>query len=245
LGLAGQTLVFGGSTGDLTAFSLKDGRRLWKTALGEKTKMFCPAPEGVVVVMTADTAFHPIRLADGMATEAPIEIPCQPLPSDRRQGDPTVRRESASSSGKGYGELDPNSKLTLRQGGLSVILGTREKGTRVPMVGALSPGGQLLWSSVVPATNPLQAQERWPEHATLTSDRVYVIYQTKEPQQPPRLVAFELGAGNRLWEAPLPTDAPIESVQASATHVFVSAWSTLSAFNPATGKLLYLIGDSD
>jgi outer membrane protein assembly factor BamB len=119
-------------------------------------------------------------------------------------------------------------------------MGKREKGTQVPMVAVVNDG-KLLWKSDVPAERPLDVSPSTPP-VTLTADRVYALYKYQEFKELPRLTAFDLRTGKRLWDRELDEPTGIHEIRVSSTHVFATSWYQLEAFDPQTGESLYTVG---
>lgn len=147
--------------------------------------------------------------------------------------------------------------------GITIGLGHKHPGSRIPMLAAYRwpiqddpaklsqrqrllkrarggpmPAGepQLLWQTLVPAIDPLTADEDDPEpHSVDFSDEVVVVaYETKKTHIF-HLTAFSLDTGTRKWDIALPGDRPMGGVIVSPTHAVVSRWGSVMAFELGTG----------
>jgi outer membrane protein assembly factor BamB len=249
-GLAHGAVVVGLGPGELAGLSATDGSVTWRIRLSEKVKSICAGDRGgTVVVETADEKMSRIRTSDG-GVEGVIEAgDCQPLPNDGRSAD-GPRRSKVSWGGRGRHRMpDDLEGITAREAlfdpesDVAIALGTRSHGTRVPMVARYLPGsGELLWSTLVPASDPLSVTERAPEDNLVAVDgeAVAVVYNV-EFAHGYRLTCFAASDGRRMWDIELPGDSPMSAVRLSPSHVFVSRWSGLHAFDRATGKPAYTI----
>jgi hypothetical protein len=129
-------------------------------------------------------------------------------------------------------------------GGLLVI-GSRQPGTRVPMVGFMK-GGKLAWSSEVPARDPLEAREGAPDDVTLGGAHLFVGYEQQSGDKPASVTAFDVASGSRRWTAALPEKLRnIGKLVAGSDVVFVSAGDNMVALGASDGKQRFAIGDGD
>jgi outer membrane protein assembly factor BamB len=239
--IVGRTVLFGGAQGELQAFSLQDGKRLWRIPLGEKTDRICRDQEGMVTVKTIDGALHRVRLADGTSVkDGEPPSGCDALPHDRRDGDPALTRTRGRHPRiKG---MQFHGAWQLGTDGPVVVTGTREKGTRVPMVAVLTTGSEPAWKSEVPGEDRLRVRETAPELIAIDRERLYILYRQDNIQKPLRLTVFQMSDGRRLWESTLQTTMPTSAIQTTGDRLLVSSWGRLDAYQPADGKLLYTIG---
>jgi outer membrane protein assembly factor BamB len=216
LGLADDALLFASAAGELRAFSVRDGKKLWTSSL--------PAPSA--------------HAPHGKEKEVD---PCIRLASDDGGGgDPGTEVHS------GGRELTVEGmsirSVLQRPGGPRVALGTRDRGTSVPMIAAVFDGDPSRnWKSDLAGTRPLETGPFAPEHAALTVSHAFTDYAYSDISKPHTLVCFDLG-GHRQWETPLPGRDPIGSIQATDQRVFVSQWGRLTAYDASTGKTVFSLG---
>jgi hypothetical protein len=257
LGLADDALLFALPNGEMRAFGVHDGKKRWTSSLPEKAAGFCKGDRaGDVRVRLADQRGVQVRLSDGQATGAPTPAPtathaargkdkesdgCAHLASDDgRNGDPAYEVRSAGSY-----EL-PVEGMTLRAivqraGGPKIALGTREKGTSVPMIAAVFEDTSRNWKSDLASTRPLETGPFAPELGAVTSSRAFTEYGYTDVLKPHSLVCFDLG-GHRQWEVALPIRAPLNAIQATDQRVFVSQVGRLSVYDASTGQAVFSIG---
>jgi outer membrane protein assembly factor BamB len=259
LGLADDTLLFASSAGELRAFSARDGKKLWTSSLPEKPAGYCRGDRpGEVRVRLVDQRFAQVRLSDGQAgaATAPSSPPSARVPHFKeKEADPCVHLASDDGNAgdpgtdvRSSGNHDitvegMNIRMVLqRPGGPRVALGTRDRGTSVPMIAAVFDGDPSRnWKSDLAGTRPLETGPFASEHGALTASHAFTDYGYSDSRQPHTLVCFDLG-GHRQWETPLPGRDPIGSIQATDQHVIVSQWGRLTAYDAATGKVLFAIG---
>ncbi len=241
LALSGEHLVFADPKGRLAGLSSTDGSQLWQVGLGEKPKRLCADEPGRVIVDTVDGRRQLVTLQDGGLLVS-TATGCPPLWSDHLHGGgpPDVRlSEPRGSQRKRMIQgMQVEDLLERPADGVRVGLGHKQPGTRIPMVGREEPA----WSALVPAVDPLTVQEGAPEMATLSADRLVVVYRLSD--RTPMITAFHLEDGRRLWHVPVPEGSPdvLEAIVADEARVFLSIWQRLEVFDAATGEHLYRIG---
>jgi outer membrane protein assembly factor BamB len=257
LGLADDTLLFASSAGELRAFGVRDGKKLWTSSLPEKPAGYCRADRpGEVRIRLVDQRFAQVRLGDGQAAAAAAPAPsARALHGKEKEVEPCVHLASDDGSAADPGTevrsggsrdltVEGMSVRTVlqRSGGPRVALGTRDRGTSVPMIAAAFDGDPSRnWKSDLAGTRPLETGPFAPEHGALTASHAFTDYAYSDISKPHTLVCFDLG-GHRQWETPLPGRDPIGSIQATDQRVFVSQWGRLTAFEASTGKILFEIG---
>jgi hypothetical protein len=258
LGLADDTLLFASTNGELRGFSIHDGKKLWTASLPEKSAGFCKGDRpGDARVRLADQRMSMVRLSDGQAVGNPAPPPPQPprgghakekeadpcvrLPTDDgRNADPANEVRSAGSYEVAVEGMTVRA-LIQRTGGPKIVLGTREKGTSVPMIAAVFDDPQRNWKSDLAGTRPLETGPFAPELGAVTSSRAYTEYGYTDISKPHALVCFDLG-GHRQWEVALPSKSPLSAIQATDQRVFVSQWSRITVYEASSGKALFAIG---
>jgi hypothetical protein len=253
LGLADDALLFAAPSGELRAYGVHDGKKRWASNLPEKAEGFCKADRaGEVRLRLADKTYAHVRLSDGQAAaQAPVqahaakgkdkEADCGRLASDDgKTGDPTCDARSVSFADVTVEGMSVHTMIH-RPGGPKIVLGTREKGTSVPMIAAVFDDASRNWKSELAGTRPLETGPFAPEAAAMTASRAFTEYGYTDSTKPHALVCFDLG-GHRQWEAALPSRDPISSIQATDQRVFVSQWGRLSVYDAATGRASFSIG---
>jgi outer membrane protein assembly factor BamB len=257
LGLADDALLFAAPSGELRAYGVRDGKKRWSSSLPEKATGFCKAERpGDVRVRLADQRSSHVRLSDGQASAAspqpapPAHGPrgkekegeaCVRLASDDgKTGDPGYELRSAGSFDVAVEGMSVRAELQ-RAGGPKIVFGTREKGTSVPMIAAVFEDASRNWKSDLAGTRPLETGPFAPELGAVTTSRAFTEYGYTDIMKPHALVCFDLG-GHRQWETVLPGKDPLSAIQATDQRVFVSQWGRLSAYDAASGKVLFSIG---
>jgi DNA-directed RNA polymerase subunit RPC12/RpoP len=141
LGVAGDLVLLGDGAGGVLAFAVADGTPRWTIRLNEKVEKFCAGPEGSVLARTADDKLHPIALADGAIQPAGEGAACVPVPTDSYRGDRTgweVWTWPSSNSDLAPGDkidgMTAGTALHHRTSGVTVALGYKAPGSRVPML---------------------------------------------------------------------------------------------------------------
>jgi hypothetical protein len=122
-----------------------------------------------------------------------------------------------------------------------LIVGHKSPGSRIPMVGFARPGN-LVWSSVLPASEPLEFGEGAPNKLAISGDVVVLAYEYRSGSKS-RATAFDIATGKRFWdvELPPPLGRP-DQIVASATAAFVCGNSALVALALGDGKKQFSIG---
>jgi outer membrane protein assembly factor BamB len=136
------------------------------------------------------------------------------------------------------------SALWQHAGGM-LVFGSKRPGTRVPMVGFLK-GGKLVWSSDVPASNPLEVSEGAPNHVALAGSRLFVAYEQQTGDKAPSITAFDTASGARLWNVTLPGGRKsLSRLEAGGDGLLVSVGDAAVGLAAADGKQRFVIGEMD
>jgi hypothetical protein len=253
LGLADDVLLFASGSGELRGYGVHDGKRRFAGSLPEKATEFCRGDRGGEVrVRLADQRTTIVRLSDGQAsapTAAQAHSPrgkerdaegCTRLVDDGKAGDVGYELRSAGSRDPAVEGMSVRTVLQ-RPGGPKVLLGTRDRGTSVPMIAAAFEDTSRNWKSDLPGSKPLEASTSAPEVGAVTQNRAFTEYGWSDIMRPHSLVCFDL-AGHRQWERALPSDDPIHSIHATEQRVYVSQWGHLSAYESSSGRPLFSVG---
>ena len=130
----------------------------------------------------------------------------------------------------------------VREGEGWVLLGAKEPGTRVPMVGYFARG-KLAWSAVVPDGNPLDARTGRPDRVAIVQGAVVVPY-AMNTSGAGRVAAFALDSGRRIWDVALPEGASAaEEIASTRDTVFITGRSYIAALAVKDGSRRFLLGE--
>jgi DNA-directed RNA polymerase subunit RPC12/RpoP len=259
------------SRGNFSGFSADDGKRLWKVSLGEKVRQVCADSEISLALKLTDKTWKNINLADGtIITYDDEPNTCGRVAIHARQGQVDLdyssanrrrRRPKIKIDGMRVDELIS----LLAEPGHQVALGHKDPGTRIPMVAYLKtpqseeeeegeskkkrrkkkkrkPKAEVMWSSELPALDPLSVDEGAPEFVGVNKSFIATIYEPKEGA--PHVVLFSREGGQRIWDSPLPGDGSfvITSIDMTPERVYVGQWGRLNAFDIEQGRLVFSLG---
>jgi DNA-directed RNA polymerase subunit RPC12/RpoP len=151
--------------------------------------------------------------------------------------------------------------------GHQVALGNKSPGTRIPMLAYLrapapesdqseeepskkkhrkrkkskDPKPTMVWSSELPAIDPLATKEGPPEFVAVSAGYIASIYKLKTGAT--HVVCFTREGGQRLWDTELTKDhSPISAIDIANDMVYVSQWGSLSAFKIDNGSRAFKLG---
>jgi hypothetical protein len=155
--------------------------------------------------------------------------------------------------------------LQLAEGGgtIWIALGHKQPGTRVPMLARYAVEGHepalgnwrflksrekdavrfpVAWTVEVPAREPLRAKEGDPKRVAVAPGRVYVGYELADG--PPRVAAFDLTTGARVFDVGLPrrSSTSLDHLTVIAGRLYVRDRWALLALHPDTGAVLLTVG---
>jgi DNA-directed RNA polymerase subunit RPC12/RpoP len=239
--LIGDLLLFAEPTATITAYDVAGGARRWAVQLPDRSETACFTGAGTLHIKTVDGAWHAIAADDGARSDGAPSGSCLVVPDDRLPGAPTLVR------GRPQGRLDVDGMrvsevIRLGEDGPQVAIGTRDKGTAVPLVARLE-GRRAAWVAEIPSHSPLQARAS-EELVAMTPDRVCTIYQL-DSGTAPRLTCFDLATGGRTWDTQVAkgTTIVMEGLVADGGRVFLSSWGHVEVFDLTTGRQLHIIGD--
>lgn len=264
---AGDLVLMATQDGVLRAYDRRDGAARWELPMGEKVEAMCagPAP-GEVAVRTADDAWSIVDAAGARrAGTKLVELAA----SGSKPNDAVARFRAIGPEGApgvclpidnvgwqrpvGVLTIDHWSKLPAvpgmsverlvrRPGGPIVAVGGKQPGTSVPMLARVD-GTTVRWTAEIPATEPLTADAE-DDEVGMSATAIYTVYSLANPTRP-RLAAFDLETGKRLWDVELRHgigSLNVVGVMAIDDTVVVAAWSVVQAFDQATGAPRYQIG---
>ncbi|HEX4513090.1 MAG TPA: PQQ-binding-like beta-propeller repeat protein, partial [Polyangiaceae bacterium] len=221
----------------------------WSGQLSDKAEHFCK-DAGSVIIEASDGAFTRFELATGRksAADAPKKGACAPVYETQNTTTPRYRTMRSPMLGRAldipgmYADL----QLVPASPGMTFMLGSRDKGTRVAMVAAVE-NGKVLWSSVVPGVDPLTTTVRMKMMAASDGDRVVVPYALTDGKGV-RMACFDARTGARRWDVQVHQHDVLDverGVTIEAGRVYYSSWSALYALSVADGKPLYRVGSRE
>jgi len=246
LGIVDGRVLYADAGGKLTAYQLADAKPLWSVALGERVRDICAAGPGLAIVVTADAQARQVTLADGSLEPATRPAECiSSTPLLAVQADKRSKGVRDRSREREPLPTVPGMKVhdVLRPSGVSLLLGNKSPGTRVPMIAAYSDGA-VRWTALVPAGDPLKANEGAVELASADGEQVFALYGMQDSNADLRIAAFSMTDGRRLWDEPVPESdtGDVSEVVAVGDRLLVSHWTYLRVYDRATGVLRYTIG---
>jgi hypothetical protein len=105
------------------------------------------------------------------------------------------------------------------------------------------PEAEVVWSTLVPGVDPMTVDPASidVDEVGCQGDHLAIAYEVKDGAHDYRLAAFDLADGARRWDVVIDDDSPHEAVVVTATHVLVSRWEKLMAYDLATGARAYAI----
>jgi hypothetical protein len=248
--IAGDRLVVADPGGMLRSFLVSNGQPAWTAVLGERAERLCGGAPGAVRVDTTDGRSISVALATGQAAVIPRVKDCAGLFTDVPGETPTLAVDGRPfREGEPLPEV-PGMRVTraLRDAasGLSVALGEREPGTRVPMAAGYEPkaGRRVLWVASIPSSDPLAVEQGASEVAAISVGRLLVSYSMADSRAGARLACIDATTGRSLWDAPIPASdtGDVGAIAASDREVFVSHWTYLDVFDLSSGALRLTIG---
>jgi LSD1 subclass zinc finger protein len=247
--IVGDLFITVDQLGKVQASHIADGSPAWAGRLSDKAEHFCK-DASAVIIEASDGMFTRFELATGKksAADAPKKGACAPVYETQNT---TTPRYSAMRTPMLGRSLDipgmyANRQLVPTSRGVTFMLGSRDKGTRVAMVAAVD-SGKVLWSSVVPAVDPLTTAVSVKMMAASDGDRVVVPYALTDGKGV-RMACFDARTGERRWDVQV-HQHDVRDVERGVTieagRVYYSSWSALYALSVADGKPLYRVGSRE
>ena len=245
--VVGDHVLTASPEGSIKGLQLKTGAISWSTPIGEVVEGWCRSADNAsVIVKTRDRKKHLVTIATGALSdiaaasmdEDSCELPDGELPTPRQLG-----RDARKSKLK-FDGLDIRAAMP-QPDGTTIVTGQRTPGTAVPTV-ALVANGTLKWQSSADSVSPLESS--WDASEPIvgnTDTTVAVVYQSRK-RKAKYIAAFALADGRRLWEAALTPDsdfAVIKGVVGNGNTFLLASWTTLKAFDTATGTAKFTVGE--
>ncbi len=246
--LIGRYFVSVDSVAVVRTFSVDSGALQWKKRISDRARAICGG-SGFVRIESVDDAVTTLALDDGIPVVGLDASSCRADYDSLGKTTPEWQTVDWSEFDDhdlpdrrvapgmvGYGALIPS------QGKRVIWLGMRDPGSPVPMVSLLEDGVPR-WTQVVPAGDPLEAQNSGIHRAAVSGERVFIPYAMRAAEANVRATCLRLTDGKRLWDAPLRTTlSNIDAVVASPQTLFLLRGNSLHAQNASDGAERFFIG---
>ncbi|MBN1204585.1 MAG: PQQ-binding-like beta-propeller repeat protein [Myxococcaceae bacterium] len=239
LAAADTLLLAADDLGQVFGIRRANGEQAFAVNLGEPVKAFCRGEGGALVALTTDGNRRALDPAKGTASFINRETSCEPLVNDAAgDGEFVSDRIDLSRSRPRVPGMHVKGVLAVETA--QVVVGTRGPGRAIP-VAARVEDKAVIWMTVLPE-QPALARDEPPALALATQDGAFALYESRDDGA--RLVRLNLADGGRVWDVEVPTGTMNvwESIIASRTHVYVSGWGRLDAFDVQTGAHAFRIG---
>jgi outer membrane protein assembly factor BamB len=249
-GIAHGRFVAVDALGKVQALDLKTGGPAWSTLLGEKADSIC-AGEGVIVIETADDVRHGLDPQSGKSREPGKPAACAVVWSSERDITPTQRiidwpRFEANGLPhlNSVDGISAHRALVPSEPGPRFLLGSKSKGTAVPMAAAVGDKRKVLWMELVPGVDPLTTGTNVTTIQAGHGGGVLVIpYDMKEREAGVRMAALAADTGARLWDVQVGTNSPFSGgVVVVNDRIFHAIGSIVEVRALKTGELQFTIG---
>lgn len=174
-------------------------------------------------------------------TQRAQEVPCFPASSDgwRSHG---VGVEETRALDPEVAGMSVSKVLRERGQGPYIALGSKQPGTRVPMLAVLGADERLLWKAELPSHDATGAREGEPGAVALGQGRIVALYE-HESEKKAVMVLFEEATGRRVWEVSRPTTSlSTSSLGLTASQVFFKEGWSLHAYALVDGSELWKYG---
>jgi hypothetical protein len=234
-----------------TAYDLDDGKKKWEKSMGERAKRVCVHDDDALVELADETRWL-VSIDSGKKKKADPKTPCTRVWGTHSTPDTAAAFDRFNRFDRRFGSTEQSvpafEGMTVSEsfpapGNLTIALGTKDKGTRIPMVG-VARGEKVLWNSVVPEEDAMKAQKSAPDIAAADGKRLYVAFDGTG-SQPTRIAAFELESGDRLWERDAPHSEEHSKVDAfvpMGKRLAISHWTWLTVLSAKSGKEKLTVG---
>jgi putative pyrroloquinoline-quinone binding quinoprotein len=260
--IVGPVLITVDGAGRAQALRAADGTPAWWLDLSERAMAICRGEPGQAIFMLADRTALAVDLFTSVTEPSALPSSCatdasRPWPSsDWLRTRPWFDKKSAGEPGSGEGDAPEGQAAeppkvvgmyidgTLPAGaGGRVLIGHKEPGTSVPMVGVWREG-RAAWSGVVPREGALGAAEGAPTAVAADAETVVAVYQPVAFKDVWRVAAFAAADGQRLWDIGLPNaeEGNVGFVHIVQDRVLVAHWTYLDVFDRRSGQLRYTVG---
>ena len=123
-----------------------------------------------------------------------------------------------------------------------VLLGVRQPGVKVPMIG-LARSGRVIWSKEVPDGSPMLAKEGAPRLVQVHGQTLAIGYEQKE-HRGSHVTAIAADTGDRLWDVVLPTGGQsIQHLLVASGRLYATTQEAIVALDATTGRQLFVLGN--
>lgn len=250
-GIAHDRFVAVDALGKVQAFDLKTGGPAWTTLLGEKAESICADENGAIVVQTTDDVRHGLDPQSGKPREAGKPAACAVVWSSGRVESPTQRIiDWPRFEANGLPRLNSVDGISAHRAlipsgpGPRFLLGSKSKGTAVPMAAAVGDKRKILWKEVVPGVDPLTTSNNVTTVEAGFGGGVLVMpYEMKERDQGVRMAGLAADTGVRLWDVQVGSNSPFSGgVVVVGDRIYHALGSILEVRALQTGELQFRIG---
>lgn len=244
-GMAGELFVTVDNLGKVQAYNAKTGQPAWASLVSDEGRRMYLG-DGFVRIQTQDDQSHDLALTTGQKLPERAAIPARSIPATRMHsgfGYRTVsridfRRLGLTESIEG---MRPEIAVVLDTGKRAFVIGEKSSGTSVPMIAAVD-GKEVIWTSIVPAVDPLSTSTFTTQAAALFGNRIAIPYRLKSADGV-RMAVFDTETGKRLWDVSVHGKAAnMRGIAMSKESVFLATWSAVYALNADTGELRFRLG---
>jgi len=267
--IVGNRLIVASRMGQLTAFGMPAATQHWTTALGERVYAICEAKsaEQLLLVLKDDRRLT-VDLTTGR--QSPTREYCKIVAAIEDHGrNPRDRHDYTAPRGieayecggvrvmgsETYTVPDPCLAQahvdTDRLPGINahrlwkvdkdwLMFGVKKPGITIPMVGLLRRG-KVVWSSVTPADDPLNADDSPPYRMALAGDNVVVDYRIRKTSKG-TVTAFAIADGTRRWTTPLEVDLEYITAVNSPGRLLAQSRAAVTILDSADGHVIRTVG---
>jgi len=250
LGIAGKLLVTVDEVGEVQAFSVKNGKRKWKTSIPERADDLC-AGKGFIGVVAKDKSFFAFD-GKGKKVASAKQADCKRIQTNKRERE----IDSYIAGWSKFGEVGlpgrtphflkgftSHNVIVPYKSNVRFLVAEKSPGSSVPFIVA-HDGKKQLWATEVPKQDPLKADRiSGTVVAAYAHGRVLAVYEVKNEDQL-RVSCINAETGKHEWDVPVPKhsgDVP-SGMAISKKTVFFTTWSQLSAFSLKSGKSRFNLG---
>lgn len=198
--IAGDRFITVDASGNVQAYSARNGSVLWKRSFGMKTNELCAGP-GLVGVMTRDLQMRALSLDSGADMQSAPRSDCRPTWDSPGAGSPEHRVEPGPHKTDIAGVIWDSTLVPA--GGDRVFHLGKGASTGNAMVAAVSADGKLLWKGLVPAIDPELTDGALPV-SHYAAGRLVLIYSTEFSHGPLRATCLDAESGKRRWDIAIP-----------------------------------------
>lgn len=230
----------------LLGFDARTGQRAFATPLPELPDALCDHQTGLAV-LTKDKKLYPVDLGSG-ALGAPTAgaryyqepgTRCIDLDPPHKSQGPRLFELNEGPYRERVKGMQVSDVYALGDSKQVLLVGTRQPGTRVPML-AMFDGDRQLWMQEVPGSEPLAAKEGDPTAVGFGSGRVLVAYERSDKEEL-HVVCIEATSGKRAWEVAFPERAFFTSFGITDRYVVMSGFGKARSLALGDGRQLAVI----